>query len=70
MENLAYDLRPLPCPAFPRSLYETFSPLAWRFACLQGAPMYCPPPDSLSISQNTEALSSVYSFPEPSAYTR
>ena len=67
MENLSYVTRPLSGPASPGSLYEIFPPLPGRSSYLRVAPTYFRPPRSLSILQNTEALSSVYSFLEPFA---
>jgi len=65
MENLSYVTRPLPGSASPDFLYEIFPPLAARSSSPDGVPKYFHPLRSLSISQNTEALSSVSSFVEP-----
>jgi len=67
MENLSYVTRPLPGPASPDSLYQTFPPILAHSSSLPVVPKYFHPPRSLSILQSTEALSSVYSFLEPFA---
>jgi len=67
MENLSYITRPLLGPASPGSLYETFPLLPARPSYLRVVPKYSRPLRRLSILQNTEALSSVYSFFEPFA---
>jgi len=65
MENLSCVTRPLLGPACLGSLYETFPPLPARSPYLRVAPKYSRPPRSLSILQNTKAISEVCSFLEP-----
>jgi len=67
MENLSYITRPLSGPASPGSLYETFPPLPAHCSYLPVALKSSCPPRTLSILQNTKALSLVYSFLEPFA---
>ena len=70
MENLSYVTRPLSGTASPGFLYETFPPLLPRSSYLLVVHKYFHPPLSPSISQNSEALSSVYSFLEPFAWAK
>jgi len=67
MENLSYVTGRLSGPASPGFLSETFPPLLQGSSYLRVVPKYSHPPRTLSISQNTEALSSAYSFVEPFA---
>jgi len=60
-----YVTRPLPCPASPGFLYETFPPLPACSSSLPGIPKYSHPLRTLPLSHSTGALSLVYFFLRP-----
>jgi len=67
MGNLSYITRPLLGSVSPDFLYETFPPVPARSSYLRVAHKYSHPLGSLFIWQNTEVLSSPFSFLAPFA---